>query len=64
MATAKTKTKTARKTKGRATAKRGRGKLAPGGTARGLDAAQVAIALDSAEIAEVVALVRSAGAQE
>jgi ParB family chromosome partitioning protein len=61
MATAKAKTKTARKTKTRAATMRTRGKLAPGGTARGLDAAQVAIALDSAEIAEVVALVRSAG---
>jgi ParB family transcriptional regulator, chromosome partitioning protein len=64
MATAKAKTKspakTPRKTKGRA-AKRSRGKLAPGGSARGLDAAQVAIGLDSAEIAEVVALVRDAG---
>jgi ParB family chromosome partitioning protein len=61
MATATAKTKTARRTKTRATTKRTRGKLAPGGTARGLDAAQVAIALDSAEIAEVVELVRSAG---
>ena len=60
MATAKTKTKTARKSTSRTATKRTRGKLAPGG-ARGLDAAQVAIALDSAEIAEVVALVRSAG---
>src|SRR6202451_239325 len=67
MATAKTKTKTAPKSTSRASPKRARaskrtrGKLAPGGTARGLDAAQVAIALDSAEIAEVVAQVRSAG---
>jgi ParB family chromosome partitioning protein len=61
MATAKAKTKTARKAKTPRTAKRTRGKLAPGSTARGLDAAEVAIALDSAEIAEVVALVRSAG---
>src|SRR5258708_32070465 len=43
------------------TTKRGRGKLAPRGSARGLDAAQVAIPMDSAEIADVVALVRSAG---
>src|SRR6202050_5046299 len=63
MASAKAKTKTSRKTKARAATKRARGKLAPGGTARGLDAAQVAIALDSAEIAEVVALVRSAGGE-
>jgi ParB family transcriptional regulator, chromosome partitioning protein len=41
--------------------KRTRGKLAPGGKARGLDAAQVAIALDSEEIAGVSALVREAG---
>ena len=61
MAVAKAKTKTARKPKARAKPKRQRGKLAPSGTARGLDAAQVAIALDSAEIAEVVAQVRSAG---
>jgi ParB family chromosome partitioning protein len=65
MAAAKGKTKTvgskpARKRKTGAT-KRTRGKLAPGATARGLDAAQVVIAMDSAEIAEVVALVRSAG---
>jgi ParB family transcriptional regulator, chromosome partitioning protein len=61
MATAKAKTKTPRKKTTRATTKRSRGKLAPGSSARGLDASQVAIALDSAEIAEVVALVRSAG---
>src|ERR1700733_4557768 len=66
MGTAKAKAKTTRARKsvpaGRAPAKkRTRGKLAPGGSARGLDAAEVAIAMDSAEIAEVVALVRSAG---
>lgn len=44
-----------------AAAKRKPGKLAPGGKSRGLDAAQVAIAMDSAEISDVVALVRSAG---
>src|SRR3984957_10600772 len=42
-------------------AKRARGKLAPRRSARGLDAAEVAIAMDSAEIADVVALVRSSG---
>jgi ParB family chromosome partitioning protein len=42
-------------------AKRARGKLAPGKSARGLDAADVAIAMDSPEIAEVAALVRGAG---
>jgi ParB family chromosome partitioning protein len=46
--------------KGAAT-KRPRGKLAPGRSARGLDAADVAIAMDSPEVAEVAALVRSAG---
>src|ERR1700733_3896581 len=66
MGTAKTKTKTTRTGKSataqRASAKkRTRGKLAPGGSARGLDAAEVAIAMDSTEIAEVVALVRSVG---
>src|SRR6202789_4141837 len=66
MGTAKTKTKTTRTGKS-ATAqrasgkKRTRGKLAPGGSARGLDDADVADAMDSAEIAEVVALVRSVG---
>ena len=38
-----------------------RGRLAPGKSARGLDASQVAIALDSEEIASLVALVRAAG---
>jgi hypothetical protein len=66
MGTAKTKAKTTRTGK-TATAqrasgkKRTRGKLAPGGSVRGLDAADVAIAMDSAEIAEVIALVRSVG---
>src|SRR5258705_6754177 len=46
--------------KGAAT-KRPRGKLAPGRTARGLDAADVAIAMDSPEVGEIAALVRSAG---
>jgi ParB family chromosome partitioning protein len=41
--------------------KRTRGKLAPRRSARGLDAADVAIAMDGAEIAEVAALVKSAG---
>jgi ParB family chromosome partitioning protein len=60
MATAKAKSKTPRKKKA-AAAKRTRGKLAPGRSARGLDAAQVAIALDNADIAEVVGSVHSAG---
>jgi ParB family chromosome partitioning protein len=60
MGTAKAKTKTTRARKS-AAPKRARGKWAPGSSARGLDAAEVAIAMDSAEIADVVALVRSAG---
>lgn len=42
-------------------AQRRRGKLAPGSRTRGLDAAEVAIGKDSAEIAAVVALVSAAG---
>jgi ParB family transcriptional regulator, chromosome partitioning protein len=42
-------------------AARSRGKLAPTRSARGLDAAEVVIALDANEIAEVVALVRREG---
>lgn len=60
MGTAKAKSKTTRSRRP-AAPKRGRGKLTPGSRARGLDAADVAIAMDSAEIADVVALVRSAG---
>ena len=60
MGTAKPKSKTTRARKS-ATPRRARGRLAPGSKTRGLDAADVAIALDSAEIAEVVALVRGAG---
>ena len=40
---------------------RGRGKLAPGRRARGLDAADVAIATESPEIVALAALVRAAG---
>src|SRR5882672_2545855 len=60
MGTAKAKSKTARPRKS-AAANRARGKLTPGKRARGLDAADVAIAMDSAEIADVAALVRQAG---
>ena len=42
-------------------ARRGRGRLAPGKQARGLDAAQVAIAIDDPAVAELAALVREAG---
>lgn len=41
--------------------KRTRGKLAPGAQARGLEASQVAVALDSPEVAELVTLVREVG---
>lgn len=41
--------------------KKARGKLAPGSKARGLDAAEVAIALDSPDVAAIAALVREAG---
>jgi hypothetical protein len=37
------------------------GRLAPSAKARGLDASQVAIAMDSPEIADLAALVREAG---
>jgi ParB family transcriptional regulator, chromosome partitioning protein len=60
MGTAKAKPKTTR-ARTSARPKRAAGKLAPRASARGLDAADVAIPLDSAEVAEVVALVRSAG---
>ena len=50
-------------TRGRASApkKKRLGKLAPSAKARGLDASQVAIAMDSPEIADLAALVRDAG---
>src|SRR5579863_5232784 len=60
MATRKAGSKIARGRKS-ATPKRARGKLAPGASARGLDAADVIIAMDSAEIADVVGLIRSSG---
>src|SRR5579863_8483993 len=59
MATRKVGSKTPRSRK--STPKRARGKLAPGASARGLDAADVIIAMDSPEIADVVALIRSVG---
>jgi len=45
----------------RASGARRRGRLAPGRTARGLDAAEVAIPIDSERIAELAALVRGCG---
>ncbi|HEX3844215.1 MAG TPA: ParB/RepB/Spo0J family partition protein [Steroidobacteraceae bacterium] len=41
--------------------KRTKGKLAPGAQARGLEASQVAVAIDSPEVAELVTLVREVG---
>src|SRR4029077_2696760 len=38
-----------------------RGRLAPGKESRGLDAAQVAVAIDSEGVADLAALVRAAG---
>src|SRR4030088_3060597 len=61
MATRKAKNATKRAGKKGAAAKRARGKLAPGASARGLDAADVAIAMDSPEIGDIAALVRNAG---
>jgi ParB family chromosome partitioning protein len=62
MATAKPKPKAkAARTRKASATKRSRGRLAPGANARGLDAAQVVIDLGDADIAEVVALVRSSG---
>ncbi|HXA35775.1 MAG TPA: ParB/RepB/Spo0J family partition protein [Steroidobacteraceae bacterium] len=60
MATAKatSRSRGARRT---AATKRARGKLAPRRGARGLDAAEVVIAMESTEIADVAALVRAAG---
>ena len=55
-----TQKKTTKKTARKAT-KRARGKLAPGSKARGLEASQVAIALDSPDVAAVASLVRDAG---
>jgi ParB family chromosome partitioning protein len=60
MKTAKAKAKGSAAKSSR-TAQRSRGKLAPGSRTRGLDAAEVAIGKDSAEIADVVALVSAAG---
>ncbi|HZT02877.1 MAG TPA: ParB N-terminal domain-containing protein [Steroidobacteraceae bacterium] len=41
--------------------KRARGKLAPGAQARGLEAAEIAVAIDNSEVAELASLVREAG---
>jgi ParB family transcriptional regulator, chromosome partitioning protein len=47
--------------RGAAGTRRARGRLAPGKTGRGLEAAEVAIPLDSTDLAELVGLVRAAG---
>src|SRR6266699_5031086 len=49
------------RTRGRPAGAGRRGRLAPGKEARGLDAAQVAIALDSEHVADLATLVRAAG---
>jgi len=57
-----TRSKTATpRTGARAGGRRSRGRLAPGKAARGLDAADVAVALDTPDIAPLVTLVREAG---
>ncbi len=62
MATRKKSATAGAKKRGKTTgAKRRQGKLAPGASARGLEASQVAIAADSPEIAELATLVRDAG---
>ena len=54
-------TKKARKAPKKKTPAKRRGKLAPGAKSRGLDAAQVALALDAPEVAELTALIVRAG---
>jgi ParB family chromosome partitioning protein len=61
MATRKAKSPAKRAGSKGAAVRRARGKLAPGSSPRGLDAADVAIAMDNPEIGEVAALVRNAG---
>jgi len=50
-------TRAARSSGGR----RARGKLAPGAQARGLEASEIAVAIDNPEVTELAALVRAAG---
>src|SRR5579863_10697410 len=61
MATRKVSSKSPRSRQSTPKRARARGKLAPGASTRGLDAADVIIAMDSAEIADVVGLIRSVG---
>jgi ParB family transcriptional regulator, chromosome partitioning protein len=60
MAMRKAKSKSSKPAKSAKT-RRVRGKLAPGSKSRGLDAAEVAIGLDSADIVSLAALVRESG---
>jgi len=55
------KKKTSGKRAATAAKKRRRGKLAPGDKARGLESAQIAISIDAPQIADLIAMVRSAG---
>src|SRR6185312_5591982 len=57
----KSATAGAKKSGKSSTLKRRQGKLAPGAKARGLEASQVAIAMDSPDVAGLAALVRDAG---
>jgi len=50
-----------KRTRAAGATRRNRGRLAPGETSRGLEAAEVAIALDSPDIGALVTLVREAG---
>jgi len=56
-----TRKKSASTRTGSVAKRRGRGKLAPGAKARGLEASEVAIPPDSPEIADLAALVRTSG---
>ena len=57
----KSATASAKKSGKSGTSKRRQGKLAPGAKARGLEASEVAIALESPDVAQLAALVRDAG---
>src|SRR3569833_2883518 len=61
MATRKAKSPAKSAGKKKAPAKRARGKLAPGKKARGIDAADVAIGLDSPDVIELAAIEKNAG---
>ncbi len=61
MATRKKSATAGAKKSGKSGTVKRRGKLAPGATARGLEAAQVAIGMDSPEVTDLATLVRNAG---